>query len=361
MSRGMVNPFMEFDASLKRGVVAPVYLFYGEETYLRDLALVRLKEYFEQGGQADLDLDVDVIEGETTDPVEVAARAETLPFFAAKRLVVVKNPSFFKSGKRGGKAGEREEPKPSRREAALLEYIKAPSPSTCLVFSTGENVDKRKRLFQAIKKNGRELEFIYLSPGDLSRWVAKRAGQESRRFAPGAANALLDAAGPSLQALSLEIEKLINYTAGRELITIEEVRLLCRPRLEENIFAVMDAVGSKRYREALTGIKDMLAAKEPPLKILSMIARQFRILLMVRDLTERGCPAREIGERLKIHPFVAQKATAQSRNFSKPLLIGALAALSELDVGVKTGKMEFYPAIETFLLTLCARVRSVIS
>jgi len=96
----------------------------------------------------------------------------------------------------------------------------------------------------------------------------------------------------------------------------------------------------------------MLAAKEPPLKILSMIARQFRILLMVFDLNERGCPAREIPERLGIHPFAAQKAAAQSRNFSKPLLTGALAALSELDVGVKTGKIEFYPAMETFLLTL---------
>lgn len=350
MSRGAVNPFITFDADLKRGVVAPVYLFYGEETYLRDLALARLKQYFEQGGQTGLD--VDLIEGEAMEPAEVAARAETLPFFAARRLVVVKNPSFFKVSKRGNEADEKAGTKPSDREAQLLQYIKDPSPSTCLVFSTGENVDKRKRLFQAIKKYGREMEFGYLSPGDLSRWVIKRAGQGGRRFAPGAANALLNAAGPSLQALSLEIEKLIHYTAGREVITTEEVHLMCPPRLEENIFAVVDAVGSRRCREALAGIKDMLAAKEPPLKILSMIARQFRILLMVFDLNERGCPAREIPERLGIHPFAAQKAAAQSRNFSKPLLTGALAALSELDVGVKTGKIEFYPAMETFLLTL---------
>lgn len=350
MARSAVNPFLEFDAGLKRGVVAPVYLFYGEETYLRDLALVRLKEHFEQAGQAGLD--VDLIEGEATDPAGVAARAETLPFFAARRLVVVKNPSFFKAAKRGGETGEEESPKPSGREATLLEYIKNPSPSSCLVFTTGETIDKRKRLFQAIKKYGREMEFTYLSPGDLSRWVAKRAGQGGRRFAPGAANALLDAAGPSLQALSLEIEKLIHYTAGREVITAEEISLLCPPRLEENIFKVVDAVGNRRYGEALAGIQDMLAAKEPPLKILSMIARQFRILLMVRDLSERGCPVREVPEKLKIHPFVAQKATVQSRNFSKPLLTRALAALSEVDVGVKTGKMEFYPAMETFLLTL---------
>lgn len=202
------------------------------------------------------------------------------------------------------------------------------------------------------------MQFSYLGSGDLTRWAIKRAGQSGRKFAPGAAGVLVDLAGPSLQSLSLEIEKLVNYTAGREVITTEEVRLMCPPKMEDNIFTVVDAIGSRRYREALSGIKDMLAAKEPPLKILSMISRQFRILLMISDLTERGCPAREIPERLKIHPFVARKAAAQSKNFSKPLLTSALKILSQLDVGVKTGKMEFYPAIETFLLTLNSKEKS---
>lgn len=101
MTRGTMNLFIEFDAGLKKGIVAPVYLFYGEEAYLRDLALVRLKEFFEQGNPNGLD--VDVIEGETADPVDVAVRAETLPFFAARRLVIVKSPSFFKTARRGGK------------------------------------------------------------------------------------------------------------------------------------------------------------------------------------------------------------------------------------------------------------------
>lgn len=357
MTRGAENPFIDFDAGLKRGIVAPVYLFHGEETYLRELAIIRLKEHFEQGGQAGLD--VDVIEGEMTDPAEVTTRAETLPFFAARRLLVVKNPYFFKAAKRGGETAEKEESKLSGRDALLLDYIKTPSPSTCLVFSTGEPVDKRKRLFQAIKKFGSEVEFNYLNAGYLARWVAKRAGQSGKRFAPGAADTLVDVAGPSLQALSLEIEKLVNYTAGRDVITTEEIHLMCPPKLEDNIFAVVDAVGTRRYHEALAGIKDMLAAKEPSTKILSMIARQFRILLMVRDLNESGFPAREIPGRLKIHPFVAKKAAAQSKNFSKTLLTAALAALAELDVGVKTGKMEFYPAMESFLLTLSSKGKSV--
>jgi DNA polymerase-3 subunit delta len=98
----------------------------------------------------------------------------------------------------------------------------------------------------------------------------------------------------------------------------------------------------------------MLAAKEPPFKILAMISRQFRLLLLVHDLAERGCPAGEIASRLKIHPYVSQKIVAQCRNFSGESLVRAFQALLDIDVAVKTGAQEFYPAVETFVLKLCA-------
>lgn len=349
-----MNYFIELLNSLKRGVISPVYLFYGEETYLKDQAVARFKEFYIQGGESDLN--VDLIEGETAVPADIVARAETLPFFADKRLVVVKNPTFFKASKRAiEEAAEGVvETKAAGKEAPLLDYLKNPLASTCLIFTTGEPVDKRKRLFQAIKKNGRALDFTFLSRGELSRWLAQKAGAGGRKFAAGAGDALLDAAGPSLQKLVMELGKLFNYTAGREVITPEDVRKLCPPKTEENIFAIMDAVGNRRCGEALTGIREMLAAKEPPLKILSMIARQFRLLLQVHDLLGRGCPPRDIPAKLNIHPFVAQKVLAQCKNFNLTILIGAIEALSEVDVALKTGRQEFYPAAETFLLKLCA-------
>lgn len=348
-----MNTFIDLLNSLKRGVISPVYLFYGEEAYLREQAVSRFKEFYTQGG--DSDLNYDLIEGETATPADIVARAETLPFFADKRLVVVKKLTFFKSAKRAGEeaAEGEEEAKAPAKEAPLLDYLKNPLTSTCLIFTTGEPVDKRKRLFQAIKKNGRALEFTYLSRGELSRWLAQKAGAAGKRFAAGAGEAFLDAAGPSLQKLVVEFEKLFNYTAGREIITLDDVRKLCPPKLEENIFAIVDAVGNRRCGEALTGIKEMLAAKEPPLRLLAMISRQFRLLLQVHDLLGRGCPAREIPVRLNIHPYVCQKVAAQCKNFNRARLIVAFESLSELDVAVKTGRQEFYPAVEIFLLKLC--------
>lgn len=350
-----MNYYIELLNSIKRGVVFPVYLFYGEESYLREQAVARFKEYFFPGSAQDLNFDL--IDGESVGPGDIAVRAETLPFFAEKRLVVVRNPTFFKTAKKAGKEdtgdGGEETAGPGN-EAALLEYLKNPLASTCLIFTTGEPVDKRKRLFKAVKKAGRAVEFTFLSRNDLTRWLAQKARTAGRKFAPGAADTLLDTVGTSLQKLSAELDKLIHYTTGQEMITPVEVRRVCPPRLEENIFAVVDAMGNKRCGEALAAIKEMLAAKEPPFRLLAMVTRQFRLLLQVKDLLGRGCPAGEIPARLKIHPYVARKVASQCENFSRESLLGALQLLLEVDEAVKTGRQEFYPALEIFLLKLCA-------
>ncbi|MCG9967025.1 DNA polymerase III subunit delta [Pelotomaculum terephthalicicum JT] len=344
--------FIELLNSLERGVVAPVYLFYGEETYLREQAVARFKDYFVQGGESALNYDL--VDGEAVNPVDIAARAETLPFFSDKRLVVVRNPLFFKARRAGEPVAETgEETKVPEKEQTLLNYLENPLTSTCLVFTTGEPVDKRKKIFRLIKKNGRAIDFNFLKKAELGRWLAQKAGAAGKKFETGAGDAFLESVGPSLQNLVMELDKLINYTAGREVITLTDVRRVSTPGVDDNIFAIVDAIGGKRCGEALAGIKELLAAKEPPLRLLAMITRQFRLLLQVSDLTGRGCPAREIYGRLKIQPFVYKKIATQCRNFEQNLLIGVFESLSELESAVKTGRQEFYPAIETYLLKLC--------
>jgi len=351
-----VKYFIELLNSLERGVVAPVYLFYGEETYLREQAVLRFKSFFVRDGESGLNYDL--MDGETVDPADIVERAETLPFFSDKRLVVVRNPVFFKTRTRQAAESTveaEEEVKAPEKEQPLLDYLENPLTSTCLIFTTGEPVDKRKKVFRLIKKNGRAIEFTLLKKRELDRWLEQKAGAAGKKFAVEAGDAFLDAAGPSLQKLVMELDKLFNYTAGRELITLADVRRVSTPGVEDNIFAIVDAIGNKRCGEALAGIKEMLAAKEPPLRLLSMISRQFRLLLQVRDLIERNYPAREIAARLKIHPYVYQKIAGQCHNFNQDLLVGVFESLSELDVEVKAGRLEFYPAIETCLLKLSTR------
>lgn len=350
--------YTELLNSLKRGVFQPVYLFYGEEGYLREQVVGRLIEYCRQGGGSDFN--IDLIDGDTTGPGDIVASAETLPLFAARRLVVVKNPPFFKAARRAGREepAEIEEKPAARGESVLLKYLKDPLNSTILVFNTGEAVDKRKRIFKAVQKAGKAVNFTCLKRNELARLLTQKVDKAGHRFAGRALDELLDTAGPSLQQLSVEFDKLLNYTAQSGVITADDVRRLCPPALEDNIFTIVDAIGARRCGEALSGIKDMLAAKEPPLRILAMIARQFRLLLQVHDLAGRGCPSREIAVRLKMHPYVAQKLAAQCKNYSGESLVRIFQSLLEIDVAVKTGGQEFYPALEHFILKLCAGPRS---
>ena len=174
------------------------------------------------------------------------------------------------------------------------------------------------------------------------------------RFAGRALEKLLDRTGPSLQKLDTEIEKLLNYAGPGGVITPDDVHRLCPSSLQDNIFAIVDAVGHRHCGEALSGIQDMLAAKEPPLRILAMITRQFRLLLQIHDLTGRGWPPREIAKRLKTHPYVVQKITAQCKNYAESLI--RISVLLEIDVAVKTGRQNSTGG-RTFILKLCADSR----
>jgi DNA polymerase-3 subunit delta len=346
-----VKYFVDLLNSLKQGVVFPAYLFYGEEVYLREQAVARFRELLLPAGMAEWNLDL--VDGEEITPREIVFRAGMLPFLSQKRLVVVKNAPFFKTGRRSGEETG-EETKVSGKEAVLLDYLADPLSSTCLIFTTGEAVDKRRKIFRAVKEVGQAVEFTFLRRPDLARWLAKRAGRDGKRFAPEAVDALLAIAGSSLQVLAGELEKIVNFTGNREIITIEDIRQVVACRVEENIFAVVDAIAGRQCRAALNGIRELLAAREPPQRILSMVARQFRLILLVRELLQEGYQEKDLAGQIKLHPYAARKALGQSHNFSRPLLEGILEELLDIDVSVKMGRQEFYPAMEMLLLKLCA-------
>ncbi|MHB1041818.1 MAG: DNA polymerase III subunit delta [Eubacteriales bacterium] len=350
--------FLELLNSLKRGMISPVYLFYGPEDYLKEQAVLRFKGALFHTGEADFNFDL--VRGEAASPGDIAARAKTPPFFGERRLVVVKDPAFFKPGRAAAAGGddgpeqeEEKQEKPAAAEAPLLEYLKAPPATTCLIFIAGETVDRRRKLFKAVEKAGRAIEFTRLEKKDLLKWLGQRAKGSGKRFAAGAAETLLDRAGTSLHALANELEKLVAYSGEAEVITAADVRELRLPPVEESIFNVVDAIGNRRPAVALNGVRDLLAAREPPMRLFSMVSRQFRLLLQVRDLLDRGCPPGQVAGRLNLHSFVARKMVEQSGNFTRTGLVKVMGELLKLDEAVKTGRLEFYPALEALVLKLC--------
>lgn len=345
--------YVDLINSLEQGNIAPVYLFYGEENYLREKALEKFREKLLPPPTADFNLDV--LDGEEVAEQEIVLRAQTPPLGTGWRMVIVRHALFFAaSDKKGGSAGtsSRKISQSRERESPLLDYLKQPSPTTCLIFNTGHPVDQRRRLFKAIKQTGRVVEFPYLKPRDLVRWLDRQARLAGKTIAPPVAELLVRRVGPSLSVLSHEIEKAIAYIGQRKFILDEDIYRLTVPLVEENIFNVVDAIGERRVGQALTGIRELLLKGQPGPVILAMVARQFRLILQAFELTERRSPPGELAGQLGVPPFVARKVVAQTANFSREQVIMVLKKLLDLDRAVKSGRQEFYPGMEMLMLEL---------
>lgn len=344
--------FLDLLENLKKGEILPAYLFYGPESYLRDQAVVRFREKIFPSPYLE-DFNFTVLDGEETSPRELINIATTAPFPEGRRLVLVKNPPYFKG--KGTPTGDGEdvdpeaEKEPPGDQGELLKYLSSPSEYTCIIFNTSQPVDRRKKIFKQVEKKGRAIEFSYLSSTDLIRWLDKQATARGKKLDPDASEELLYRAGSGLQNLHSEINKLLSYVGGAKVITRDDVLALTPVPEEEDIFAVVDAIGQRQPRRAIDGIKKMLALKKPPQIILTMVARQFRLLIMAREEIERGSPPAAAAKKMGVHPFVAKKALSQCRNFTMPVLVKAMYQLYRVDSDVKAGRRPFLPAMELFI------------
>jgi|Deesub1362A_J573_1020465.scaffolds.fasta_scaffold00069_55 DNA polymerase-3 subunit delta len=332
--------YRDFVREIEQGRVRPVYLFYGDEVFLHHRAIAFLRAALLPPGAEAFNLSE--LDGEEIPPDEVAGAARLAPVLAVYRLVVVKNAPYFDRVPEGG-------------TRALETYLEAPSPSTCLVLQKAGPVDRRRRLFQLVARRGRAIDFTPLSRADTARWVSREAKRAGKVFTREAMEQFLSARPAGLQGVATELAKLLTFVGDRERVTERDVAAVAPPLRQETIFRVVDAVGEKRFEDALDGIRRLMAAGEPPFAILAMLARQFRLLLWASDLAASGLPVSEIAARLNTKPFVVRKALAQARNFDRERLAAALAGLLEIDAAVKTGRQDFFPALANFLLFLAAK------
>lgn len=329
--------------SLKRGVISAVYLFYGEEYYLREQAIEKFKEYLLPQGA---DFNFDVLNGEDITPGQVVSLANTPPFMAEKRLVIVKNPSWFASS---GRRNENEDADGSFKQ--LIDYLQSPLATTCLIFNT-ETVDRRKKIFKAVEKVGQAINFVQLKPAEMAKWLDEQARSSGKKLDRLAKEQLLTSTTSGLTGLVPEWNKLVTYTGDREEITVDDVNEIVHRSVEYKIFDVLDAIGARQYDTALAAIRELLANKEPPQVIMTMVARQFRLMLQVKELAAAGLAAVDIARKINEKPYPVKKALKMEKNFNRKQLINALIQLAQLDVDIKTGRREFYPGLEGLLLEM---------
>ena len=306
------------EEDIRSGKFKQVYLLYGEEAYLKKLYKNRLKNAIVNPEDT---INLNRYEGKGISIPAVIDQAETMPFFADYRLILMEETGFFKSASQ-----------------ELADYLPTMPGETIVLFVETE-VDKRGKLFKTVKNMGRAVELSHQNEKTLTNWILRTLQKENVKITKSAMQLFLERAGDDMENISHELEKLIAYAYGREGIAREDVEAICTVRMENKIFDMINAIAEKKQKRALELYYDLLALKEPPMRILALIARQVNLLLQVKDLRRQGFDQAAIASRAGLMGFVARNCLRQAEYFSPETLRMALEDCVRTDEAVKTGRM----------------------
>lgn len=243
-----------------------IYLLYGEEGYLKKSYKNRLKKAV----LGEDTMNFHSFEGKGWELSEIIGLAETMPFFAEKRLILLEDSGVFK-----GNADP------------FADYLPSIPESTCIMFVESE-VDKRSRMYKGVKKYGYAAELARQDSSRLSKWAAGILANEGKKITSSTMELLLDKTGEDMENLYSELEKLISYTLGKDVITAADVEDVCTTQATNKIFEMTAAISAGRIKRAMELYEDLLILKEPPMRILFLIARQFNQLLLIKDMSDKG-------------------------------------------------------------------------
>ncbi len=319
------------DEDIKTGQYARVYLLTGEEAYLRIGYRDKLRKALCAPGDS---MNVAFYTGKDIPVGEVIDFANTMPFLAPKRVVFLEDTSLFE-----GACDE------------LADFVKDVPEDSCLIF-VQEKADKRGRLYKAIKNHGRIVTLERPSEETLKKWVLTRITSSGLNIRRSALDLFMMTARADMQAMSMELEKLISYCLGGGEIKAEDIDAVCSVRVEDKVFDMIENIVLKKRQEALAQYYDLLTLKEPPMKILSLIGRQYAKLLAVKGLRNEGLSQDDIAKKASLHPYAVKKYLSSGGRYSKEELLSILDKCALYEEGVKQGRMNDVMSVELLIAEL---------
>ena len=317
------------DEDIRNGQFQSVYLLCGEEAYLKKQYKDKLKRAM---ADPDDSMNFSAYEGKGINPKEVIDLAETLPFFADRRVILIENSGFFKN---------------SCEE--LAEYMPQIPETTHFIFVEDE-IDKRSKLYKAVKNAGKIVEFTSQTEELLTRWVLTRIKKEGKNITGSVMQLFLNKVGNDMGNIDRELEKLLCYCMEKEVIEAADVEAVTTEQTTNKVFDMVNAIAEHNQRKALDLYYDLLTLKEPPMRIMYLISRQFQILLNIKDMSGKGFDNAAMAKNAGIPPFAVRRNMSQAKGFTMQQLKQAIRDGVDYEEAVKTGRMNDQMAVELFLM-----------
>ena len=318
------------DEDIRSGQFQNVYLLHGSENYLKQQYKNKLKQALSAPGDH---LNVTRFEGRGANPLAIIDLAETMPFLAEYRLILIEDSGFFKSGCE-----------------ELAKYLPEIPSATIIIFVESE-IDKRGKLYKALNKTGRAVEFGEQGTQLLTRWILGRLKREGKKITQPVLELFLSKTGTDMGNIDKELEKLLCYTLNQEVIKAADVEAICTTQVTNQIFEMVSAIGKRDRKRVLACYYDLLALKEAPMRILYLVNRQFRILLDLKSMHQCGLDAKTMAAKAGIPPFAVKRTLEQASRFTSEELVQALHDGVRLETDSKTGKITDQIAVELLILT----------
>ena len=321
----------ELAKSISEGRPANCYLFYGEEKYLINLYVGKMKDFIGARGEASVNIDV----FRDRDSVSsILGATQTTPFLCDYRLVIVKNSGLFETGRKDD----------SKEMSVAVKNL----PDSVIAVFTEDSVDKRSVMYKAVLELGGCVEFKKPSDSDLATWVVREMKAQNIAIEKGTALYLIRTAGAHMENLSGEMAKLAANCGPKKVVNAADIDSICTKGLEVRVFGLVDALAMKNTGAALQIFYGLMEAKESPIMVLSLIARQFRLMLGSAQM--KGRSTSEIGSALGAPPFAIKECIKQAANFKEAELVQALKDCLKADTDIKTGKIGDKLALETLIV-----------
>lgn len=311
----------------------PVFLFIGEERYLKDKTINDLRSSLV--GNSSGELDYKVLYAPDTSAEEILDCASTIPFFSSRRLIVVKDFERL----------------PKEDVERLLAYIKTPNEHTCLVLDAKtDDIVKRN---PALARHARVVRFSGLTGAELSSWIAKSASSRGKTIEPDAIETLRDGQSGGLLGLSQELEKLAAFTGRREKITKDDVERVVGKNIIASTFDIAKAVGEKNISRAMAITHELVSSGKKPHEIIGMIAWYFKAMAKIKALTSDGRTEFYISQILKMSRSRVRELMTQADVYSSDQVGAKLGILLDADLAIKRAK--YLPALilEFAIIRLC--------
>lgn len=304
-----------------------VYLLYGTEDFEIEEEIKKLSKDIDEMNISKYDLNNDMLSLALED-------AKTMSLFGDKKLVIVDNANMFTGST-------------SKDSELIEEYLNHINENTTLVLIVhNDKLDTRKKITKLIKKVGKVQEFNdELDTTSLVRRLFKDYNIDYKTI-----QLFIDRVGNNPLIIQSEINKIKIYKDNDKNITEEDILNLTAKLIEIDIFKLIDYIVRKNKEKALELYYEMLKMNEEPIKIVVILANQFRIMYQSKELLKKGYSEKDIASTLKIHPYRVKLAIQNSRNYTSDILLKNLNALADIDIGIKTGTINKDLALELFIL-----------